>query len=58
MEYMPFGHPSYLFVHKVCRELAELFANRSGVHTNRVYERLVNSSRKPKYPRAGPKRYL
>ena len=38
MDYMAFGVPFYLFVPKGCRELAELFASRAGVHINRVYE--------------------
>ena len=38
LDYMVFGVPFYLFVPKGCRELAELFAGRAGVHINRVYE--------------------
>ncbi len=38
MDYMAFGVAFYLFVPKGCRELAELFANRAGMHINRVYE--------------------
>jgi hypothetical protein len=38
LDYTAFGVPFYLFARKGCRELAELFASRAGVHIKRVYE--------------------